>query len=211
MQTTLEEKLQVNFKDKNLLKRAVTHASKSPNNYERLEFLGDSILDFLVGDYLFKNSDKDEGFLTVMRSHYVAESYLCQVFDRLNLSNEIIKGKSMNGNLPKAVKADVIEAIIAAIYLDSSLDEAKRFIERNFELDKFDLVKDTNYKSKLQELVQAGFKCAMKYDTFKTETGFKSNFYMDEDLVATGEGLDKTSAEQDCAKKAIAILFKDEI
>ena len=209
MQTTLEEKLQVNFKDKNLLKRAVTHASKSPNNYERLEFLGDSILDFLVGDYLFKNSDKDEGFLTVMRSHYVAESYLCQVFDKLNLSNEIIKGKSMNGNLPKAVKADVIEAIIAAIYLDSSLDEAKRFIERNFELDKFNLVKDTNYKSKLQELVQANFKCTMKYETEKVGDYFEAKFFMDEDLIATGYGKDKTEAEQNCAYVALNKLFVD--
>lgn len=211
MQTTLEEKLKVKFKNQALLTRAVTHASKSPNNYERLEFLGDSILDFLVGDYLFKNSDKDEGFLTVVRSHFVSENYLCKVFDKLNLAGEIIKGKSMGGQLPKAVKADIIEAIIAAIYLDSSLEEAKRFIERNFELETFDKIKDTNYKSKLQELVQAGFKCAMKYDTYKSDNGFISNFYMDEDLIATGEGADKTSAEQNCAKQAISILFKEEI
>ena len=209
--TTLEQKLGVEFKNTGLLKRAVTHASKSANNYERLEFLGDSILDFLVGDFLFKNSDKDEGFLTVMRSHFVSEAYLCTVFDKLDLDAEIIKGKSMGSNLPKAVKADIVEAIIAAIYLDSSLDEAKRFIERNFDLKNFNQVKDTNYKSKLQELVQAGFKCAMKYETYKTENGFKSSFYMDEDLISTGEGCDKTSAEQDCAKKAISILFKEEI
>ncbi len=209
MAQTLEEKIKVKFKNQSLIKRALTHASKSPNNYERLEFLGDSILDFLVGDYLFKNCDKDEGFLTVMRSHYVSESYLCQVFDKLNLAENVIKGKSMSGQLPKAVKADIIEAIIAAIYLDSSLEEAKRFIERNFELEKFDSVKDTNYKSKLQELVQAGFKCAIKYDTVKTEKGFYSSFYMDEDLIASAEGEDKTSAEQNCAQKAIKILFKE--
>ena len=135
--------------DCELYEVAFSHSSyanehRAKKDYERLEFLGDSILDFLVGDFLFKNSDKDEGFLTVMRSHFVSEAYLCTVFDKLDLDAEIIKGKSMGSNLPKAVKADIVEAIIAAIYLDSSLDEAKRFIERNFDLKNFNQVKNTN-------------------------------------------------------------------
>lgn len=206
---SLEEKIGHTFRDKKLLTRALTHSSKSAENYERLEYLGDSILDFLVGDWLFKNTDLKEGQLTVLRSHYVSENYLDEVFDTLDLSGHAITGKSMGKSLPKAVKADMIEAIIAAIYLDSGLDEAKAFIERNFHLDGYASVKDTNYKSKLQELVQAGFKCAMKYVTTKVESGFSASFYMDEDLIASAEGQDKQSAEQECAKRAIKVLFKE--
>lgn len=206
---SLEEKIGHKFSDKKLLARALTHSSKSPENYERLEYLGDSILDFLVGDWLFKNTPLNEGQLTVLRSHYVSENYLDEVFDQLDLAQHAITGKSMGKILPKAVKADMIEAIIAAIYLDSGLDEAKAFIERNFHLDGYASVRDTNYKSKLQELVQAGFKCAMKYVTVKVETGFSASFYMDEDLIATAEGADKQSAEQACAQKAIKVLFKE--
>ncbi len=205
----IEKKLDIKFNNPALIKRALTHSSKSAENYERLEFLGDSILDFLVGDYLFRHSDKDEGYLTVLRSHYVSENYLATLFDELSLAENIITGKSMGKNIPKAVKGDVIEAIIAAIYLDSGLENAKTFIEKNFHLEGFSKVKDTNYKSRLQELVQAGFKCAIRYETVKTQNGFSSSFYMDEDKIASAEGEDKQSAEQNCAEKAIKILFKE--
>lgn len=201
-------KIGYEFKDKDLIKRALTHSSKSPLNYERLEFLGDSILDFVVGDYLFMNSDKPEGQLTVLRAHFVSEANLCKVFDQLEIEKEIILGKSWKGALSKAVKCDIVEAIIAAIYLDGGMFETRKFIVEKLELDTFDSVKDDNYKSKLQELIQANFKCKMTYVTEKDGEGFTSTFYMDEDKITSGYGSDKTSAEQDCAEKAIKILFK---
>lgn len=201
-------KIGYEFKDKNLLKRALTHSSKSPVNYERLEFLGDSILDFVVGDYLFMNSDKPEGQLTVLRAHFVSEANLCKVFDQLEIEKEIILGKSWKGALSKAVKCDIVEAIIAGIYIDGGMPEARKFIVEKLKLDTFDSVKDDNYKSKLQELIQANFKCKMTYVTEKDRDGFISTFYMDEDKITSGFGSDKTSAEQDCAEKAIKILFK---
>lgn len=204
----IEEKLCYKFKDKALLSRALTHSSKSAENYERLEFLGDSILDFLVGEFLFKHSDKDEGYLTVMRSHFVSENYLSTIFDSLRLSEDILLGKSMKNSVSKAVKADIIEAIIAAVYLDSGLSAARGFIKKHFNLKSFRTVQDDNYKSKLQELVQAGFKCAIKYVTEKVEGGFEASFYMDEDKISTAFGKDKLSAEQACAKLAIQKLFK---
>lgn len=197
-----------NFKDKNLIKRAMTHSSKSPENYERLEFLGDSILDFVVGDYLYENSDKSEGQLTVLRSHFVSESNLCKVFDGLDIEKEIILGKSYKGAISKAIKCDIVEAIIAAIYLDAGIVEARKFIVEKLNLENFEHVIDDNYKSKLQELVQANFKCKMSYVTEKEDNGFVSSFYMDEDKISSGNGLDKVSAEQDAAEKAIKILFK---
>ena len=204
----IEEKLCYKFKDKALLSRALTHSSKSAENYERLEFLGDSILDFLVGEYLFKHSDKDEGYLTVMRSHFVTESYLSTIFDSLRLGEDILLGKSMKNSVSKAVKADIIEAIIAAVYLDGGLSAARGFTKKHFNLKSFRTVQDDNYKSKLQELVQAGFKCAIKYVTEKVEGGFEASFYMDEDKISTTFGKDELSAEQACAKVAVQKLFK---
>ena len=196
------------FKDESLIKRALTHSSKSAQNYERLEYLGDGILDFVVGEYLFKNSDKPEGELTVLRAHFVSEANLSKVFDELKIEDKIILGKSWQGAITKAVKSDIVEAIIAAIYLDGGMKEAKKFIVEKLKLGKFDSIKDDNYKSKLQELIQANFKCKMSYVTNRTDDGFISEFYMDEDKISTGTGHDKTSAEQCAAEKAIKVLFK---
>ena len=201
-------KINYKFKNEKILSLSLTHSSAGKENYERLEFLGDGILDFVVGDFLFRHSSEDEGHLTVHRSHFVSENYLCKVFDNLNISKMVKVGKSYKGELSKAIKADVVEAIIAAIYLDGGLKEAIGFIESNFQLENFSKVVDENYKSRLQELVQAGFKCKMSYVSEKIENGFKSTFFMDEDEIASGEGLSKIDAEQQAAKKSIEKLFK---
>ena len=195
------------FKNEELIKRALTHSSKSEKNYERLEFLGDSILDFLVGEYFFLNCKEDEGKLTVLRSHYVSENYLAQIFDKLKLEKYVLLGKSYQGEISRAIKGDVIEAIIAAIYLDGGLSEARDFIYQNFDLQGYKNIVDDNYKSKLQELVQGNFKCKMQYVTLPSEEGFTSSFYMDEDKIASASGKSKQEAEQQAAKKAIDKLF----
>lgn len=203
-------KINYKFKDKKLLERALTHSSKSELNYERLEFLGDSILDFLVGEYFFKNCSEAEGKLTVLRSHYVSENYLCQVFDRLNLEDDVRLGKSYQGEISKAIKADIVEAVIAGIYLDSKengIVEARKFILENFDLQNYRSIIDDNYKSRLQELIQGNFKCKMQYITTACDDGFESSFYMDEDKISTARGKSKIEAEQHTAKLAIEKLF----
>lgn len=203
-------KINYKFKDKKLLERALTHSSKSEFNYERLEFLGDSILDFLVGEYFFKNCSEAEGKLTVLRSHYVSENYLCQVFDRLNLKDDVRLGKSYQGEISKAIKADIVEAVIAGIYLDSKengMVEARKFILENFDLQNYRSIIDDNYKSRLQELIQGNFKCKMQYITTACDDGFESSFYMDEDKISTARGKSKIEAEQHTAKLAIEKLF----
>lgn len=203
-------KLGYNFKNKDLLNRALTHSSKSAENYERLEFLGDGILDFVVGEYLFKQSDMDEGKLTVLRSHFVSEANLCKVFDKLQLEKDVVLGKSYQGAISKAIKGDIVEAIIAGIYLDGGLEKAKEFIEKNLELKTYKSVVDNNYKSKLQELIQSSFKCKMQYVTEKDDNSenFTSKFFMDEDEISTGYGKSKLEAEQNAAHVAITKLFK---
>ncbi|MBO5394744.1 MAG: ribonuclease III [Clostridia bacterium] len=199
--------LNYKFKDAGLIERAFTHSSKSEVNYERLEFLGDSILDFLVGEYFFKHCQESEGRLTVLRSQYVSENHLAKIFDQLKLTKYVKLGKSYQGDISKAIKADVVEAVLGALYLDGGLDQAKNFIDNYFDLDNYQNMVDENYKSKLQELVQGNFKCKMAYHTEACEGGFKSTFYMDEDRIASGEGKTKTQAEQMAAKKAIKKLF----
>lgn len=195
------------FKNEELLLRALTHSSKSELNYERLEFLGDSILDFLVGEYFFKKCNDDEGKLTIFRSQYVSENYLVKVFDKLKLANLVKLGKSYKGEISKAIKGDVVESIIAAIYLDGGIEKARQFIYSNFDLENFRIHEDENYKSRLQELVQGNFKCKMSYVTEPIEEGFISSFYMDEDKISSGEGKSKQEAEQIAAKRAINKLF----
>ncbi len=203
-------KIGYRFKDDSILKRALTHSSKSELNYERLEFLGDSILDFVVGEYFFKNCSDDEGKLTVLRSHYVSENYLATIFDKLDIEKDVILGKSYQGAISKAVKGDIVEALIGAIYIDAGengLKEVNKFIEKHFDLKNYKNIVDDNYKSKLQELVQGNFKCKMQYVTEPTNDGFISSFYMDEDKISSGAGKSKIEAEQSAAKKAIDKLF----
>ncbi len=205
----IEQKLDFKFSDKTLLTRALTHPSKSKDNYQRLEFLGDSILNFLAGEYLFKHSDKHEGDLTVLRAHYVSEEHLAKCFDEMQLGEDVILGNSLKGKVTTAIKGDIIEAIIAGIYLDAGLESARKFVVGKLHIADFETAEDDNFKSQLQELVQANFKCAMKYETTKAEVGFQAKFFMDEDLIATGYGADKTKAEQNCAYVAIKKLFEE--
>ena len=111
--------------------------------------------------------------------------------------------------MTRAIKGDVFEAIVGAIYLEFGLDDVRNFIIKNLQLENFNNVEDTNYKSQLQELVQANFKCTMKYETEKEGEIFVAKFFMDEDLIATGYGKDKLSAEQNCAFVALNKLFVD--
>jgi ribonuclease-3 len=206
----VENKIGHKFEDKKLLTRALTHSSKSKDNYQRLEFLGDSILNFLVGEYLFKNCDKQEGELTVLRSRLVSEDHLSECFDEMGLGEDVIVGKSLAGEITTAIKGDVVESLIAAIYLDSDLQKAREFVISKLHIENFEDTKNENYKSQLQELIQANFKCSIKYETVKVDDYFEAKFYMDEDYIATGYGKDKTKAEQNCAYVALTKLFVEE-
>ena len=175
----IDTKIGYAFSDINLLTRALTHPSKCKENYQRLEFLGDSILNFLVGEFLFKHCEKQEGELTVLRAHYVSEEHLCQCFDEMELEGFVIAGKSLKGELTNAIKGDIVEAIIAGIYLDSNMENARKFVIEKLHIEGFESAENDNFKSQLQELVQANFKCTMKYETVAVESGFAAQFFMD--------------------------------
>lgn len=157
----LMRRLDYQFNDIDRLKLALTHRSKSANNYERLEFLGDSILGFVVAEWLYQNYPKlAEGKLSRMRSSLVRKETLAQVARSLNLSEYLIlgEGELKSGGFNRdSILSDTVESLIGAIYLDAGFSHASDFIFKNFkphldEVSENSSLKDA--KSQLQEYMQ---------------------------------------------------------
>ncbi len=209
------DKLEIPYNDSNLYLRALTHTSYANENntrsYERLEYLGDAILEFIMSEYLYKNSDYPEGKMTKLRSHYVCESALYEYSLLLGL-NEYIrfgKGQISDGKYCKAIVADVFESFIAAMYLDIGIDAVKKFIYKHvipvIESNTLDFFND--YKSILQELVQTD-KRSLNYEIVN-ETGpahnkeFTVQVKIDDIIYGKGIAGSKKEAEQLAAKDAL--------
>lgn len=220
---TLERKLAVEFKNKNLLMTAITHSSYA-NQYknirfnERLEFLGDSVLQLTVTEYLFnKFTDKSEGELTKLRSLIVCESSLYEIAKVLNLGLYIrmSKGEEITGGRERvSLLADCMEAIIAAIYLDKGIQKAEEFILRFFT----DIINKAinneivlDYKTKLQETLQKKGDINIKYNLIKYEgpphrRKFYTTVLIENKTMGEGTGYSKKEAEQNAAKRALSNL-----
>lgn len=218
----LEESIGYNFKNKNLIDVALTHSSyineskdKKKSSNERLEFLGDSILDLVVSEELYKNHKSyPEGKLTKIRSRIVCTSSFSKASEKFNLSSYLLFGKgeiSHNGREKKSVKADTFEAFCAAIYLDAGYDFLKKFLMENY----YETVKELldndllfiDYKTKLQELFNRTNRTILKYKLSKEEgPEHNKTFYMDvyakNKKLSTGKGKNKKEAEQMAAMKA---------
>lgn len=208
------------FDDKNLFDKALTHRSwvnENKNNNgtnERLEFLGDAILEFIVSKELYaKFPNKEEGYLTSLRANLVNTKNLADLAINLNLGKEIFLSKGEEdggGRNNTSLLADTVEAIIGAIYLDQGIESAEKFIQQNI-LD--DLEKRANSplkdpKSLLQEKVQALKLAAPKYQV-TSEDGpdhnktFVVEVSIDGKVEASGQGKSKSDAEQSAAKNAL--------
>ncbi|MCC8277975.1 ribonuclease III [Campylobacter sp. VicNov18] len=171
----LEKKLAYKFKDKKLLIHALTHKSfKKPYNNERLEFLGDAVLDLVVGEYLFHKFAKDaEGDLSKLRAALVNEKSFAKIAKSLNLGDFIfmsIAEQNNGGKQKSSILSDALEAIIGAIHLEGGFELAKnialKLIEKNFpKIDAKILIKD--YKTKLQELTQGRIGQIPQYETLR--------------------------------------------
>ena len=215
----LEKSIGYEFKNKELLKNALTHTSYAYENNvesnEKLEFLGDSILEFLSSKYLFNNYKKlKEGEMTKVRATVVCEESLHKIALKHNFSDFLYLGKSESSNkanLSKAILADSVEALIAAIYLDSNLENAEEFIVKNLEepikiASKNVGIKD--YKTVLQEKLQIHGNVEIKY-TVLSESGpdhnklFESKVECNGKLLGTGTGKTKKASEMAAAKTAL--------
>ena len=213
-----EEKIGYTFKDKTLLRNALTHTSyayeyKVKSN-ERLEYLGDSILEFISSKYLFENYNKlTEGEMTKVRAYAVCEDSLYKVAIKNNFSDFLFLGKSEKSSKSdkKAILADSVEAVIAAIYLDSNMDNAEKFILENIK-DAIEYASKNvglkDYKTVLQEKLQVHGEVIIKYNIIK-EVGpdhdktFTAEVECDGKKLATGTGRSKKQAEMDAAKNAL--------
>ena len=175
----LEKSIGYEFKNKELLKNALTHTSYAYENkvksYERLEFLGDSILEFISSKYLFENFDNlSEGEMTKVRAYSVCEDSLFIIAEKHNFSDFLYLGKSerTSHTIKKAILADTVEAIIAAIYLDEGLNPAQKFILENIKEQVEFASKNVglkDYKTVLQEELQKKGEVVIKYNLLKEE------------------------------------------
>ena len=215
----LEKNLQYKFKDINLLKQALTHSSFAYENKvksnEKLEFLGDSILEFVSSEYIYKKYPKlTEGEMTKVRASVVCGESLSNVARKNNVGEFLYLGKSekvSGGQNRKAVLEDAVEAIIAAIYLDGGIESAKKFIFDSLEeeIDKATKhvgVKD--YKTVLQEVLQKNGTVNIEYEiTNEQGPDHDKTFYaqvkLDGKVLAKGEGKSKKVAEMHAAQKAL--------
>lgn len=190
----------------NQIQKALTHSSFSHENYERLEFLGDSILDFLVAEILFNTENFAEAELTRARASLVSEENLSKVFDSLKIEKMINLGKSCP-RLTRAIKGDMVEAIIACIFLESGIDECKNFVLRNFKLF---ISNEKDYKTQFQEYAQKN-KLDFNYELIKTDgpahdLTFYVTLFTNGKEIATAHAKSKLEAQKQCAKVALDIL-----
>ncbi|OGY62299.1 MAG: ribonuclease III [Candidatus Harrisonbacteria bacterium RIFCSPHIGHO2_01_FULL_44_13] len=221
----LEKTIEYGFKDKDLLKEALTHRSYLNENpswglphNERLEFLGDAVLELAVTEELFNRfPDAPEGSLTSFRAALVNYQMLANIARNLNLEKFILlsRGEAKDtGRARDVILANAIEALIGAVYLDAGYEPIKKFVSqfimiRLDEVLKFGLYKDA--KSLLQEKVQADLKLTPNYKVL-SEKGpdhakiFTVGVYFGEKFIVSGEGASKQDAEVEAAKKALETL-----
>jgi len=206
----IEEIIEYEFKNKNLLKLSLTHSSYSSENCNKnLEFIGDLILSFIVGIYVFKKyPDKDEGFYTNLKSAYVNKNYLNSVAKKLGISRYI----KYRGIKPSNF-SDFIESIIGAIYLDGGLKKAERFIKKFILSNEMDPLID--YKG---ELVKVSRQLSGKLPSYKV-AGEKGQLHNKKYKVVVsiegirkkgvGEGRRKKEAEIKAAKNLLQKIFPE--
>lgn len=221
----LEERIGYRFRNEALLKQALTHSSYTneqrinrAKNYERLEFLGDAVLELVTSDFLFRGSpDIPEGELTKLRASMVCEPSLAFCARDLELGQFILLGRgeeATGGRERDSIISDVMEAVIGAVYLDGGMEPARTFIDRFILSDLEDKRLFYDSKSSLQELVQGKLKKDVSYELLE-ESGpehnktFRVSVHMGGECLGTGEGKTKKAAEQQAAYRALLHLRKN--
>lgn len=216
---SLEKSIGVKFNNINLLKNALTHTSYAYENKvksnEKLEFLGDAVLEFVISNYLYLNfKNLKEGEMTKVRASVVCEASLYEIAKKHNFSDFLYMGKSeknMEGNKRPAILADSIEAVIAAIYIDLGLDAAEKFILDNLASAIAVSTKNVglkDYKTVLQEKLQGNGDVEIKYTVIKEDGPDHSKEFTVElscngKKLSMGTGSSKKNAEMEAAKKAL--------
>lgn len=217
----LEKNLGVEFKNKDLLKQALVHRSYINENpgfslehNERLEFLGDAVLELVVTEYLYRNYKEQEGILTSWRAALVNSNMLADFAAKLNVNDYLFlsRGESKDeGRARQYILGNTFEALMGAIYLDQGYKTAQEFIERTLLLELPRIIEEKLFvdsKSKFQEEAQERVGITPDYQVLK-EWGpdhakqFKIGVFLEKELVGQGEGPSKQSAQQAAAENAL--------
>jgi ribonuclease-3 len=222
---SLEKNIGIIFKNKDLLQQALVHRSyinEHPDfnigHNERLEFLGDAVLEIIVTEYLYLNfPDKPEGDLTNWRASLVNSKMLYKIADKLNFEDFLLlskgESKDKNSKARQYILADSVEAVIGAIYLDQGFEIAKDFILKNVVVDLKDILKNKTYvdpKSRFQEMSQEIVGITPSYKVLKEEgpdhaKKFTVGLYLNDELVAVSEGSSKQEAQTQAAEEGLKI------
>lgn len=219
----LQKKINYTFKDQKYIETALTHSSYANefkgkcNSNERLEFLGDAVLSIIVSDYIFLNCpDLPEGELTKLRASLVCEKALCRFSKSIGVGDylRLSKGEhNSGGNNRPSILADAFEAIIAAIYLDGGMEEARKFV-LSFVVPEIKSPKSKNmldYKTNLQEIIQQNPQEHLEYVLVK-ESGPDHNKHfvvevrLNSNVIGKGGGKSKKEAEQQAARQALELM-----
>ena len=214
----LHKSLAYTFDDEQLLRRALTHRSAPGPNNERLEFLGDAVLQLVISELVFeKTQDASEGQLSRLRSTLVKDTTLAEVAEGLGIGEHLILGsgeKKSGGHRRSSILADTLEAIFGAVYLDAGLDGARKIIHKAYGDRLHDLPEAADLrdpKSRLQELLQSRNLALPDYTIEKTSgKAHKQSFEVacsiaELDAVTIGTGSSRRDAEQEAA---LAMLEK---
>ena len=217
----LEKNIGIKFKDKDLLQQAFIHrsylnenpGSKTDHN-ERLEFLGDAVMELVVTKNLFEHFPNPEGDLTTWRAALVNSKMLSEIATKLGFNDYLMlsKGESQDiGRARQFILANTFEAMVGAIYLDQGFNEAEKFLEKNLLCELERVLKEKLYldpKSHFQEEAQGKMGITPSYELTKEEgpdhaKSFEVGVYLNGDLIAVGRGPSKQSAQEQAAKEAL--------
>lgn len=213
---SLQKQTGLKFRKRKLLSEALTHSSVTGRpHYERLEFLGDSVLNLAVSKYLFlKHPDADEGRLTKLKSYIVSEQFLNVLAGKINLYKHIITGPEaadFNDDSVKRITADVFEALLGALFLDKGYSPAEKFILKLFRGRKFRVLE--NPKSRIQELLQkkrhlCPFYTVKETENIKGRTVFTVECRAGIKVLGKGSGNSKKEAEIAAARDALRRILR---
>ena len=217
----LQKKIQYTFKNPELLHRALSHSSyvnerqNEHQSNERLEFLGDSVLGFITAEYYYSQFKAyPEGDLTKLRAAMVCEKSLCVFAREIGLGEYLLLGKGelcTGGRERPSIQADAFEALIAAIYLDGGIDEARRFVLRFVRKAAAAPGAFHDYKTKLQEIIQKNPEESVEY-VHVGESGpdhdkrFTVEVHLNSNIIGRGVGKSKKLAEQEAAHEALTLM-----
>jgi len=220
----LEAAIGYTFRDKGLLEEALTHTTYSNEHREsvlddnqRLEFLGDSIVNAIIAKRLFcQFPEEREGSLTKKRAEIISEAALCRIAEHLGLGNHLNlgKGEDMDSGREKpSILADAYEALVGAIFLDSSYEKASAVVDKHFEsaLGSLENISITDYKSTLLEYCQSTYKCLPRIVVVdeigpEHEKVFVVQVELSDKTVGQGRGKNKKQAAQMACKEALRLL-----